>query len=142
MEHVTQFVSNNLFLFIAFFIVLAMLIKAEYEHQTSRSMQLSSAQAVRLLNNNPDVLVLDIRASKDFGNGHIGQAVNIPIAELKNELEKLAKYKDKQVLVYCNSGNTSSKAEKILQGNGFANINNLQGGIANWTEAGLPLTKK
>ncbi len=142
MEHVTEFVSNNPFLFIAFFVVLVMLIKTEYEHQTSRAAQLSSSQATRLLNNNPDALVLDIRANKEFSNGHIKQAVNVPMAELKNELEKLAKYKEKPVLVYCNSGNTSSRAEKILQKNGFANINNLQGGIANWTEAGLPLTKK
>ncbi len=142
MGHITEFVSNNIFLFIALLVVLAMLIKTEYEHRTSRAANLSIAQATRLLNNNPDALVLDIRASAEFKKGHLRQAINIPLAELKNSLDKLEKYKDKPALLYCNSGNTTSRAARLLQQNGFTHVNVMQGGIADWKEAGLPLTKK
>ncbi|HHO60029.1 MAG TPA: rhodanese-like domain-containing protein [Thiotrichales bacterium] len=142
MDQITEFVSNNLFLFVALFAVLVMLIKAEYEHQTSKAVQLSPSQATRLMNNHEDALVLDIRSKDEYAKGHIRQARNIPLAELKEQLDKLADYRDKPVIIYCNSGNTSSKAGRLLQSAGFTTIHNLAGGVAGWKEANLPLTKK
>ncbi len=141
-HQIVEFITNNLMLFAALLVVLVMLVKAEYDNQASRSMRLSPSQTTRLINNHDDALILDIRKRDEFGNGHIKQAVNVPLSELKNELDKLKKYRDRQVLVYCNSGNTSIGAGKTLQKAGFANIYNLEGGIGAWKEAGLPLTKE
>ncbi len=142
MEQITEFVSNNIFLFIALLAVFVMLLKEEYLHQTNKASQLSPPQATRLMNNNSDMLILDTRTKDEFAKGHIKQAINIPLSELKDNVDKLQKYSGKPVLIYCNSGNTSQKAGRILQLSGFSDISNLAGGVLAWKEANLPLTKK
>jgi len=142
MEQLSEFVLNNLLLFAALVVVLVMLIKAELEHQANKGSYLSPSKATRLMNNHSDALILDIRASADFKKGHIKGAKNIPLSDFASSVEKLTADKDKPVLVYCNSGNTVTRAIKMLKKAGFQQVNNLEGGIAAWKEANMPLSKK
>lgn len=142
MEQLSEFVLNNIVLFAALAGVLVLLIKAELDHQASKGLLLSSAMAIRLMNNHDDALVLDIRTTAEYKSGHIKGAKNTPLAELSANIGNYSSYKDKPVLIYCNSGNTATRAIKILKNAGFEHINNLAGGIAAWKEANLPLTKK
>jgi len=142
MAQISEFVLNNLLLFAALVAVLVMLIKAELEHQANKGLSLSSSMATRLMNNHSDILILDLRTAADFQNGHIKGAKNIPLKEFASSIEGLSSHKDKPVLLYCNSGNTVTSAIKLLKKAGFEKINNLDGGIAAWKEASMPLTKK
>ena len=98
--------------------------------------------ATRLMNNNDDALIIDIRPVTEFNNGHIKGAKNIPLKEFTSEINDYSKFKDKPVLIYCNSGNTATRAIKSLKNAGFEKINNLEGGISAWKEANMPLSKK
>jgi rhodanese-related sulfurtransferase len=142
MEQLSEFVLNNLLLFAALVVVMVMLIKAELEHQSNKGSYLSPSMATRLMNNDNDTLVIDVRSPADFKNGHIKGAKNIPLSDFAASVEKLAADKDKTVLVYCNSGNTVTRAIKLLKKAGFEKVNNLDGGIAAWKEANMPLSKK
>lgn len=142
MAQISEFVLNNLLLFAALIAVLVMLIKAELEHQANKGLSLSPSMATRLMNNHSDALILDIRTAADFKNGHIKGAKNIPLKEFASNVEGLSSDKDKPVLLYCNSGSTVTSAIKLLKKAGFEKINNLDGGIAAWKEASMPLTKK
>lgn len=142
MEQLSEFVLNNLLLFAALVVVMVMLIKAELEHQANKGSYLSPSMATRLMNNDNDTLVIDVRTPADFKNGHIKGAKNIPLSDFAASVEKLAADKDKTVLVYCNSGNTVTRAIKLLKKAGFEKVNNLDGGIAAWKEANMPLSKK
>ena len=142
MQHLTEFVTNNLILFAALLGVLVMLIKAELDHQVNKGLLLSASMAIRLMNNNDDVLIIDIRPAAEFKNGHITGAKNIPLNEFASSIDDYSKVKDKAVLIYCNSGNTATRAIKLLKKAGFEQINNLEGGIAAWKEANLPLSKQ
>jgi rhodanese-related sulfurtransferase len=142
MAQISEFVLNNLLLFAALIAVLVMLIKAELEHQANKGLSLSPSMAIRLMNNHSDALILDVRTAADFKNGHIKGAKNIPLKELAGSVESLSSYKDKPVLLYCNSGSTVTSAIKMLKKAGFEKINNLDGGIAAWKEVNMPLTKK
>ena len=142
MEQLSEFVLNNLLLFAALVVVMVMLIKAELEHQANKGSFLSPSMATRLMNNNSDTLILDIRAAADFKKGHIKGAKNIPLSDFAASVDKLAVDKDKPVLIYCNSGNTVTRAIKLLKKAGFVQVNNLEGGIAAWKEANMPLSKK
>ena len=142
MAQISEFVLNNLLLFAALIAVLVMLIKAELEHQANKGLSLSPSMAIRLMNNHSDALILDVRTAADFKNGHIKGAKNIPLKELAGSVESLSSNKDKPVLLYCNSGSTVTSAIKMLKKAGFEKINNLDGGIAAWKEANMPLTKK
>jgi len=141
-EQLSEFVSNNLILFAALAGVLVMLIKAELDHQVNKGRLLSATMAIRLMNNNDDALIIDIRSVSEYKNGHIKGAKNTPLNEFAASLDGYAKFKDKPVLIYCNSGTTATRALKLLKKAGFENINNLEGGIAAWKEANMPLSKK
>ena len=141
MEQLIEFAGNHLFLVGAFVVVLTLVIKAEYEHQTGRANQMEPTAAIRLMNND-EAVVLDVREAADFNNGHIKKAKNIPMTSFKGQLDSLLKDKDKPILTYCRSGNVSGKACRILKSSGFSNVHNLAGGIVSWQDANLPLTKK
>lgn len=141
MEHLSEFVSNHIFLWGGLAAVLVLLIKAEFEHQTSKANQLAPINAIRLMNNE-DALVLDVREPAEFSKGHIKNAKNMPFSSLKDKLKDIAKYKEAAVLAYCNTGAVSNKACKVLQQDGFSNVHNIAGGINSWLDAKLPVTKK
>lgn len=142
MENLTEFVTNNLILFAALLGVMVMLIKAELDHQGSKGSLLSPAKAIRLMNNSQDALIVDVRSVADFKKGHIKGSKNTPLSEFSGVIDKYKAYKDKDVLVYCYSGNTATRAIKLLRKAGFEKVNNLQGGISAWKEANMPLTKR
>ena len=142
MDQLTEFVTNNLILFAALFGVLIMLIKAELDHQANKGLVVSPATAIRLMNNEDDALIIDIRVEADYKKGHIKGAKNIPLADMASNLDKYATYKNKPVLIYCNTGNSATRAIKLLKTAGFEKIKNLGGGIAAWKEANMPLSQK
>ena len=142
MEQLTEFVTNNLILFAALLGVLVMLIKAELDHQGSKGTLVSPSSAIRLMNADEDALIMDIRTPADYKGGHIKGAKNTPLSEFASTIKNYADYKDKSVLIYCNSGTTTTRAIKLLKKAGFEKISNLEGGIAAWKEANMPLVKK
>ena len=142
MEQLSEFILNNLLLFAALAVVMVMLIKAELDHQANRGSFLSPSMAIRLMNNHSDALILDIRTVADYKNGHIKGAKNIPLSDFAASVDGLSGDKAEPVLIYCNSGSTVTRAIKLLKKAGFEKVNNLEGGIAAWKEANMPLSKK
>ena len=76
------------------------------------------------------MMLLDVRPDKEFARGHIPGAVHVPLAEVGTRVKKLKK--DKDLVVYCQSGNQSIWAIKRLMGMGFKNLYNLKGGYSAW----------
>ena len=140
MEHLPEFFANNLFLCIAFIVVLMLTVRAEFAHQTSRTNEMSPMQATRFMNNE-NAVVIDVSEATDFEKGHIKTAINVPIKEFETRLSELKKYSDKAVLTYCRSGQQSIRACKLLKKSNFSNVHNISGGLRNWTEANLPTIK-
>ena len=100
---------------------------------------LSSTQAVRLMNQG--AIVVDLRDKEAFHAGHIGDARNIPSAELAAQADSLKKWRDKTVITYCDSGVTGAAAVRTLAKLGFTQVFNLEGGMNAWIKDNLPLTK-
>lgn len=72
------------------------------------------------------IFVLDVRTRDEYDLGHIEGAVNIPVDELRNNLDKLPR--DKKIVVYCGVGLRAYVACRILYQNGFEEVYNLTGG--------------
>jgi len=142
MQQLTEFVLNNLMLFIALLVVLLLLVKAEMDNLANKGLLLSPSMATRLMNNEEDTVVIDLRAEAEYKKGHIKGAINIPLNSLAKKLPTLTADKNRPVLVYCNSGNTATSAIRTLKKAGFTRVNNLEGGILAWKEANMPLTRK
>ncbi len=121
--------------------LLAAIVVAVYELRAllQSAAGVGTMQAVQLMNHG--ALVLDVRSREAFEAGHIGEARNVPLAELAGQAESLARWRDKNVVVYCDSGVTSASAARLLGGLGFAKIFNLQGGINAWIKDNLPVVK-
>lgn len=76
------------------------------------------------------MVLIDVRSAKEYEKGHIPGAVNVPLAEIGDKIKKLKK--DKELVVYCRSGNQSIWAIKRLMGMGYKNLHNLKGGYYAW----------
>ncbi len=101
----------------------------------------ASAQEVTLLINRDKAAILDVRDAAEFATGHLPNAKNIPLADLDSRIGELDKLKSKSVVVVCQSGARASSAAAKLAKAGFADVVNLDGGVAAWKTAGLPLAK-
>ena len=143
MQQLFEFVGNHLYLWIGLVAVLGMLIKSEFDSRVGAPIHLSAMNAIRLINNNDDALVIDVRESTAFKKGHIKGAINLPLSSIKDKIGELAtQNKDSAVLAYCNSGATSTRACRLLKQAGFSNVHNIAGGINGWSDAKLPVTIK
>jgi hypothetical protein len=74
-----------------------------------------------------DYLVIDVRKVDEYNAGHLKHAISIPLEEIEARLDEINGYKDKNVVLYCNSGNRSSKALDILKAKGFNKLSNAEG---------------
>ena len=86
------------------------------------------------------ILFLDVRTPEEFTGmkGHVKGSVLIPVQILDQKLDLIKEYKDKEVLIICNSGNRSRTASVILLRAGFQKIKDIDGGITAWNRAGFP----
>ncbi len=105
-----------------------------------RGAKVSLLQATQLMNQGK-TLVLDVRTPAEFSAGHVRDAKNIALNELAGKLAELEKYKDKPVIVVCQSGIRSTKALTLLKKAGFNQAVSLDGGMADWQKQGLPSVK-
>jgi len=85
------------------------------------------------------VITLDVRTPIEFAEGHIEGArlIDFQSGNFENEISALDK--NATYAVYCRSGNRSGQAVKVMQDAGFTNVFNMNGGVIDWANAGLPL---
>lgn len=101
----------------------------------------ATALQVTQMINRGKTTVLDVRGADEFAAGHLRDAKNIPLADLANRIGELDKSKNRTVVVVCQSGVRSDKAVRQLAAAGFGDVWSLDGGVAAWQAAGLPVTK-
>lgn len=70
-------------------------------------------------------LVIDVRSPEEFRSGHVPNAVNIPLGELRESLPLRVKDKNQVLLLHCLSGGRSGIAQQQLKGMGYPNVFNL-----------------
>lgn len=87
----------------------------------------------------PGIITLDVRTPGEFSEGHIEGAllVDFQSGNFENEIASLDK--NQTYAVYCRSGNRSGQAVKVMSEAGFTKLYNLDGGVIDWANSGLPL---
>lgn len=116
-------------------------VGALFVHETRKQGQSLSPQQLVTFVNQADALVVDLRDAKDYQQGHITGAKNIPYADLKDRVAELQAKKETPVILVCGMGQYSGAAGKLLGQTGFKQVLRLSGGINAWTAQGLPLVK-
>ena len=80
---------------------------------------------------------IDVREPDEFAEARIPGAKLIPMSEMNNRVTEIPN--DKDVVIYCRTGNRSAYLVSILEQNGYHNLINLAGGIVSWYEEGFPV---
>lgn len=96
--------------------------------------------AIHLIETDENVTILDVRTISEYRAGHLSNAILIPLNELEAGINKLQKSKNKKIFVYCQTGNRSISASRILEQHGFHPIN-VKGGITELKSRGVQLIK-
>ena len=138
MDRLFEFVVNHYILVSVF---VALLLALFFVESRRGGAKISAQGAVNLINRD-EAVVLDIRDRKDFGEGHITGALNIPLRSLKERSGELEKHKSKQIIVADKMGQHSAMAVKLLTAEGYENVVRLDGGVTDWKASNLPLVKK
>ena len=94
--------------------------------------QIRMEEAVKMMEEESDYIILDVRRPDEFAEKHIPNAINVPNETIgKDEIPELPN-KEQLILVYCRSGNRSKQASEKLVKLGYTNIYEF-GGINDWT---------
>ncbi len=120
--------------FILFLVLVAPVLVCGQAQGKGGSMtykQISQQQAKEIIQQRRDILVVDVRTFEEFAEGHIENAICIPVESIQNIPPKELKDKKQTILVYCRSGRRSKIAAQKLAQMGYQNILEF-GGIITW----------
>ncbi|MFC1591359.1 rhodanese-like domain-containing protein [Thermodesulfobacteriota bacterium] len=89
-------------------------------------------EAKALIDENPELVVVDVREISEYCEGHISDALNYPWSSkvLQSSYEELDV--DSEILVVCQSGGRSAAAALFLDDKGFLNVYDMEGGMGAW----------
>ncbi len=139
MTELMAFVSDHLVLSALWVILLIMFLVSLVQGMNTPYKKVAAQDAVFLINQD-GTRVVDIRNQNDFKKAHIAGAINLPKEQLlKNQLDKVEKFKSDPIILVCEAGMTAQQAAKHLHQQGFSSVHVLTGGIQGWQEAKMPL---
>lgn len=140
MEKFFTFVVNHWVLSFAFVFLVVLLLVETFKRRFLGFKEIDAPEAVRRMNHD-DAVVLDVREDQEFSEGHIVNALHIPVGVLDKRLDELEAHKDKPIIVYCRSGDRAARASATLHKQGFTAVFKLNGGVLAWRAANLPVEK-
>jgi len=86
-----------------------------------------------------NIFLLDVREPSEYVSGHIGNAINIPLRTLVQNLDKIPK--KQPVVVYCSAGYRSAMAVMSLHLLGYENVRGFPPSMNGWKAANTALAK-
>jgi len=84
--------------------------------------------------------LLDVREDDEWTAGHAPEATHLPMMEIPARMSEVPM--DGDVVVVCRSGGRSAQVVQYLRANGWDNVANLDGGMAEWVAAGRDLVSE
>ena len=107
----------------------------EYDYKLVKVDNITGREAEKMINDDKhdkDLIILDVREPKDFNNGHLLNAINIPIENIDKRMDELRNYKSKDIIVYCNTGRKSAEVAEKLVEHGFTDVTNIVDGVSEY----------
>ena len=91
----------------------------------------SMDEIVQIMNENSNYIILDVRTTQEYNEGHIPNAICIPNETISEDIINKLPNKEQLILIYCRSGNRSKQAAQKLKKLGYTNLIEF-GGIIDW----------
>ena len=104
--------------------------RVDYEiEETVRYVSMN--EIVKIMEENENYIILDVRTKEEYNEGHIPNAICIPNETIGQNVEEKLPNKEQLILIYCRSGNRSKQATEKLLNLGYTNLVEF-GGIIDW----------
>ena len=105
---------------------------SQEKSESSIVKNLTVEESEKLIQERPDIIILDVRTPQEWREGSLPNTVNIDVKadDFTDKVNKLDK--NKTYLVHCRSGKRSTKAVGIMEKNGFKDIFHMDGGYLAW----------
>ncbi len=92
-----------------------------------------------------DIILLDVRTPEEYEEVHLENSLLLPVDEISQKtLTNIGlgeEAKDKEIILYCRSGNRSKRAYDMMTALGYTNITSVSGGMVHWQEDNYPFTE-
>ena len=98
--------------------------------------QISAAELKQRLDRREDIMVLDVRAAKDYAGelGHVDASLNIPLDQLPQRLAELDYVRERPIAVICRTNRMSGQAVELLRRAGFKRVQLVANGMLGWLQ--------
>jgi len=92
-----------------------------------------------------NIILLDVRTTEEHAEIHLENSLLLPVDEISqatlNKIGLGEDSKDKEIILYCRSGNRSQRAYDLMTALGYTNLSSVQGGMVHWQEDNYPHTE-
>src|SRR5438132_2122452 len=130
MQRLLEYIQHHPILVgLAVALAIAVLIY-ELRIQRQNYSGLQPQEAIRLMNQG--AALFDLRDAEAFAAGRISGAKPLTADQLQNAPDALKRYREKMLILYCDSGSDAGEAVRKLHAAGFTKVFNLRGGLAAW----------
>ena len=107
--------------------------------EPTEAPSISAAELHALRESGAAPVVIDVRTPEEYASGHVPGAVNIPFDQVAQRIAEVEA--PHGVVLYCMVGPRARKGESALLAVGYASVFHLEGGLAAWQAAGLPVER-
>ena len=98
------------------------------DEKTDMIIEVEADELLMDMPHDPNLTVVDVRRETEFADGHLAEAVNLPLSDMTN-LAALAQFDETQNLyIHCAGGYRSVIAASLLKRQGIHNLRNVEGG--------------
>lgn len=118
-------------IFLLVVVLFAFILIYNNKNKSTGFKTITSEEAKEMIENNPDITIVDVRTLEEYNSGHIESAILLPDNEIAAKAESILQDKNATILVYCRSGRRSASASRQLSQLGYNNVYDF-GGIINW----------
>ncbi|WP_433743833.1 rhodanese-like domain-containing protein [Paenibacillus amylolyticus] len=94
--------------------------------------EITPQEVAKQLKQGKDFMMLDVRESAEWVEGHVKGAVHIPLGQLMQRYIELDE--SQEVIIMCRSGNRSGLACELLHEKGYKVVN-MTGGLSEWSDS-------
>ncbi|HEY2851088.1 MAG TPA: rhodanese-like domain-containing protein [Gemmatimonadaceae bacterium] len=104
----------------------------------ARVKEVTVAQTLKRLAENPKAVLVDVREDREWDAGHAARAQHLGKGVIERDIDAAIPDRGTELILYCGGGFRSALAGDALQRMGYTNVWSLAGGWRAWNEAGAP----
>ena len=100
-------------------------------YRSMSNKEITYDQAKKMLTQNQNVILLDVRSKQEYEEGHLSGSVPLCLYDICKQANQILPNKEQTIITYCSSGNRSKEAQERLESMGYENVYSLKGGLDN-----------